>query len=104
MTMTKKDGILLVSRAMTLYLVLWVLSDLTYVPERLFSFFHYAKLPNASANEHYLRGYYFIILVSLVARIVALSILARWIHKCGPSVESLFLPAKPGLAEGPVQN
>lgn len=95
--MSKKDAVLLASRVIAVYLTVWLLTDVAFLPERLFSFIHYSKLePINGSGNHYLRQYYFIGLVILVTRIVGLSILARWLYKGGPSVEALLLPSVQG--------
>src|SRR3954464_10380643 len=52
--MTKKEGILLASRALTLYLLCWGLSDLTYLPQELLSARHHY-----AAHDYWLTYYVF---------------------------------------------
>jgi hypothetical protein len=96
--MTKRDAVVLVSRALMLYLIVWVLTEITYLPEKLFALAHYIRYASAApANNtyyHYYRGVDLINLVFLVIRIVGVSCLARWLFKAGPGVEELLIPPR----------
>ncbi|SRR6266700_7739207 len=89
--MTKREAVLLASRALSLYLLCWGLSDLSYVPRLLFSFAHHSAV---ATSRDYLWGYYLIDLVFHAIRIVALFAAASWLYKCGPRVEGFFLPTE----------
>jgi hypothetical protein len=95
--MSKKDALLLASRAVALFLTVAALSEMSYVPEFVNSFLHYHKYaPTASTNVDYLdymRHYYLIRLAFLLTRIVGLSLLARWIYKGGSEIEELLMPS-----------
>jgi hypothetical protein len=84
--MTKKEGILLASRALTLYLLCWGLSDLTYLPQELLSARHHY-----AAHDYWLT-YYAFELTFRIIRIVALFAAAMWLYSCGKQVESFFFP------------
>ncbi len=89
--MTTKDGILLLSRTLTVYLILWVLTDLTYLPQMLFSFARYSQVVSG-ATAAYHREFDLIALVFHSTKIFGLSIAAIWFHNCGPGVAELLLP------------
>ena len=91
--MTRKEALLLISRAIAIYLLCWAVDALTYLPERLFAFAHHASL-NGLVSENYLRNYYFVGLALLFVRIVALFALANWFYQCGPKVENLFFASE----------
>ena len=94
--MSKKDAVLLASRALALLLTVWALSDVSSMPEQVHSFLHYLRQePTSSPGVDYLRHYYLIRLCFLVTRIVGFSLMARWLFKGGPEVEELFLPSQP---------
>jgi hypothetical protein len=101
--MSKNDAVLLVSRTLVLYLILWVLTDLTYLPELVFSFIHHLKQATPlSANNTYYRELDLIGLVFHLTKIIGLSILAGWLHRGGASVGALLLPC--GLQQNPAQD
>jgi hypothetical protein len=101
--MSKNDAVLLVSRTLVLYLILWVLTDLTYLPGLLFSFIHYwRQAPPLSANNTYYRELDLIGLVFHLTKIIGLSILAGWLYRGGASVGALLLPS--ALQPNPAQD
>jgi len=67
--MSKKDAVMLASRTLATLLIVWALSDVSYLPERLHSYLRYLSQP-ASSGIDYLRHYYLIELGFLVTRIV----------------------------------
>jgi hypothetical protein len=87
--MTKREGILLTSRALTLYLLCWGLSDLTYLPQELLSARHHY------GTHDYWFTYYGIELSFRIVRIVALFAAAMWLYSCGKQVEAFFFPQEP---------
>ncbi|HEY6371802.1 MAG TPA: hypothetical protein VIX37_14575 [Candidatus Sulfotelmatobacter sp.] len=83
----------LASRTLATLLTVWALADVSYLPERVHSFLHYFNHEPASSTAiEYGRHYYLIQLGFLVARIVAFSLMARWLYKGGPEIEELLLP------------
>ena len=90
--MSRKDLVMLVSRAFALLLITWALVDVTYMPDRLFSLFHHLSLRSALATYDYWSRYYLILTVSGVVRMLALFLAAALFWKCGPRVEALFSP------------
>ena len=96
--MTRRDAILLASRALALYLIAWALNDLSYLPESVLSFRH-----NTSVlySNNYLRTYYGVAIVVRVLRSTALFLTAAWLYRCGGRVQAYFLPVEPSaLADG----
>jgi hypothetical protein len=87
--MTREDAITLVSRTVSIYLAVWALDALSYLPERLFSFSHYAVM-TGFASPAYLKNYYFVTLAMLFVRVVALFALAGWFYNAGPKLEGFF--------------
>jgi hypothetical protein len=82
---TKKDLAVVASRAFAMYLIIWALSDLSYVSIDVFAAKHYSALPG-----EYLYKYHRMILYHRLAMIVALFLAAAWFYKCGPVVERFF--------------
>jgi hypothetical protein len=84
---TKKDLVVVASRAFAMYLIIWALSDLSMVSIDLFSVKHYSALPN-----EYLDKYYYMLLYRRLAMIVVLFPGAVWFYRCGPVLERCFSP------------
>ena len=96
--MSRKDGILLASRALALVLIIGALDELSYLPTRLYSFLHYVhddSILAPSPRGQYLGHYYLIELGFLVIRIVGYSLTAWWLYRGGPEIDELFLPSAP---------
>jgi hypothetical protein len=92
--MTKRDAVVLASRTLAVLFIVWALSELSYLPERVQSCLHYFDSRTvSSASTPYLRHYYLTEVGFLATRIVGYSLLARWLYKCGPEVEELLMPA-----------
>jgi len=101
--MSRKDAVLLASRALALFFAVWALGEVSYLPEFLHSFRHYINQePSGSGAIQYLRHYYLLRVCFLVTRIVGYSLVARWLYKGGAEVEELFSPPAPH--ENAVQN
>jgi hypothetical protein len=90
--MSRKELVLLASRAFALLLISWALVDVTYLPERLFALSHHVSQRSVLATPDYWSRYYLIITVFNVVRILALVLAAALFWRCGPRVESLFSP------------
>jgi hypothetical protein len=101
--MSRKDAVVLASRALALLFAVWALGEASYLPERLHSFLHYINQePGSSTAIQYLRHYYLITLGFLVTRIVGFSLMARWLYKGGPEVEELL--SHPVPQDNAIQN
>src|SRR5262249_52779333 len=87
--MTKREAILLASRGFGLYLTVWGLVELTYLPSSLMSFLHHSL----TAGYHdYLFAYYGLSLSLHLVRMLGLLVAARWLLKSGNSVAQFFDP------------
>ena len=95
--MTRKDAVTLASRAFLIYLLCWSLDALSYLPERLFAFTHYASLTGFSSAA-YSKNYYFVSLALLFVRVVVLFAFANWFYQAGPKVENFFFAGQPADA------
>ena len=82
--MSKREAILIVSRAVALYLFVWALDNLTYLPGRFLLIRHWT-----SEGWH---SYDMLNLEFTIFRAVALLAAALMFYECGPRVEALLLP------------
>ena len=88
--MSRKEIVLLASRAFAFYLTAWGISDVTYLPERFLALFHHMSQQSVLAPQNYLRNYYLLLTGFTVVRIVGLFFAASLFWKCGPRIEALF--------------
>ena len=88
--MSKKELVLVASRAFALLLATWALVNITYLPDELFSLSHHVSLRSVLAVHDYWTCYYLMLTVSNLARIVALSSATVLFWRCGPRVEAFF--------------
>jgi len=88
--MSKKELVLLASRAFALLLIVWAASDVTYLPERLFEFLHYVTRRSVLQQHDYLSSYYLLVTFLNVLRTVVFFVAATAFWKCGPRIEALF--------------
>jgi hypothetical protein len=99
---SREDFVVLASRTLAVLLMVWALTDVSYLPGYVHSFLHYTsvQLASPSATQFY-RHSNLIDVSFLVVRIIGFSLLSRWLFKGGPEVAALLLPA-PG-EEGSVR-
>jgi hypothetical protein len=94
--MSRKDALVLASRTLALLLVIWALTEASYLPESVHSFLRYMNQePGSSTSIQYWRHYYLIRLGFVVTRMVGFSLMARWLYQGGPDVEQLLSGAVP---------
>jgi hypothetical protein len=90
--MSKKELVVLVSRAFSLLLITWALVEVTYIPERVFALSHHMRQGSVLATSlDYGSRYYLLLIVFNVVRMLALFFAAVMFWRCGPQVEALFL-------------
>jgi hypothetical protein len=101
--MSRKDALVLASRALALFFVVCALAEASYLPEFLHSFRYYINQGvSSSTTVQYWRHYYLIRTSFLVTRMVGYFLIGRWLYKGGPEVEELLSGAAP--QETSVQN
>jgi hypothetical protein len=94
--MSRKDVVLLASRALAVLFIVSALIETSYLPERLHSFLRYVNQePASSSAVQYWRHAYLISLGFLIVRIIGFSLMGLWLRKGGPEVEELLLPHAP---------
>ena len=89
--MTKREAVVLASRALALYLICWALSDVTHLPQVVFSFRHHSSV---LVTHDYWWNYYRIELTFYLVRIVALFVTAGWLIKPGEGIYRYFFPSE----------
>src|ERR1700730_11537043 len=90
--MSRRQLVLLVSRALALLFISSAFSEVTYLPELFFAFFHYFRQNSVLLGSNFTSNYYLIITAFLVLRILAYLLAAALLWRCGPRVEGLFSP------------
>jgi hypothetical protein len=91
--MPRKDALMLASRTLAVLFTVEALSELSYLPARLYSFLHYlSHEPSSSTAVEYSQHYYLIELGFLVTRIIGFSLMAIWLYRGGREIEELLLP------------
>jgi hypothetical protein len=90
--MSRKELVFIVSRALALLLISWALVEVSYLPERLFALTHHIGQGSVLAKYDYWSSYYLVVTSFLVARILALLLVAQSFWRCGPRVQALFSP------------
>jgi len=89
---SKKEIVLIVSRAFAVLLISWAFVEVTYLPERLSALSHHLSQNSVSVAHDYWSSYYLIVTAFLVLRMLALFLAASLFWRCGPRVEVLFSP------------
>jgi len=89
--MSTQEAVRIVSRAVAIYFLAWALSDISYLPQMIYSFFHYVNSAGAFGTSAYYRDHDSIMLAFHAVRIVVLFIAAQWFYRGGPSVHNFFL-------------
>jgi hypothetical protein len=90
--MTKRDAVILVSRVIGLYLLIWALDNATYLPAYTFSFAHRINDYSVVLGSSYYRSLYTIELVAAMVRVVGLLIVSAWCFHAGPRLQAFLLP------------
>jgi hypothetical protein len=93
--MSRKEAVLLVSRALAVIQFITALLDISYLPERFISLNHHARLINTvgvSEVGNYYLNYDRVGTALLFGRIAGLLALTLVLWSCAPWVERLLLP------------
>ncbi|MFZ0733459.1 MAG: hypothetical protein WAM79_14115 [Candidatus Sulfotelmatobacter sp.] len=95
--MSRENVVCLAGRVLALLFTVFTLCELSYLPEYVQSFLHYADYEiGPTTNIQYLQYWRHHVLVALgflVARIVGFALVSGWFFKGGPDVAELLLPA-----------
>ena len=101
--LSKKDAIVIASRALTLYFLAWVVADLCYLPTDISSVLYFAKLAAHSGQSYdlFLRGEHIRLLCIHVIRIAIALLAAGWAYRCGPGAARFLFPTSEQSADKP---
>ena len=91
--MSREDAVLLASRSLAVLFMLWALTDISYLPGRLYSFLYYLNNQSASAYIDHMKHYELVELGFLITRIVGFSLFSMILFKSGPDIRELLLPS-----------
>jgi hypothetical protein len=91
--MSREDFMILASRTLAVLMMVWALTEVSYLPGTVHSFLHYSnvQLVSSSTTEYY-RHSELISLCFRFFRVIGFSLLSRWLFKGGPEVFELLLP------------
>ena len=89
--MSAREAVSIASRALAVYFLFWLLSDLTYLPSRLFSLWHHRNMPGSTEWTTYLRDSDVISVSFHLLRMVGLFFAVQWFYRSGPAIQEYFL-------------
>jgi hypothetical protein len=92
--MSRKEIVLLVSRALAIIQFVSAVLEITYLPERLVSFIHYVgRFDDLATTDGYWGTYYRVQIGFLFMRIIIQLVLTVIFWNCGPWIERTLLPS-----------
>jgi hypothetical protein len=100
--MSRKDAVLLVSRALSILQLIYALMELTYLPIRFVSLHHHTTRANvlgSSGYDDFWSGYYRVDIAFLFARVAICLVVAFLFWNCGPWIDRLLLPESDDLEQ-----
>jgi hypothetical protein len=87
-----EELVMLVSRALALYLMDWAFSEVTHIPSSLCSLSHRMSQRSVLATGDYFSDLDVLSVALRVFRIVSLLCIAARLYKCGVSAQAYFWP------------
>jgi hypothetical protein len=97
--MSKREIVVMVSRALAVIQIVTTLLEVTYLPQELLSLFHHIFPLQTPVFGDYLSRYYMEVVLALIVRIAICSFAAILLWKCGPDIERWLLPSKTESSE-----
>ncbi len=95
--MSRKEAVLLVSRALAIIQFVAALLDISYLPERFVSLSHYERIGSivaATETDSYFQALGRVGIAFMLVRIAGLLVLAVIFWNCGPWFETVLLPKR----------
>ena len=97
--LTTRQAILIASRLFAVYLLFWVVVDITELPREIHSVVSYARTGTAlgfsllgGLHQSYLFRTYVFYLLGNILRISLWLMIAGWFYRCGPRIQNFLLP------------
>lgn len=90
--MSKKEVVQLACRAFGLYFAAWALSDLLYMPERIYELLYHLGRQSVLLGEDHFSKYYLLRTTFGIASVFIWLLLAAWFWRGGDEVEKLLIP------------
>lgn len=99
--LSKRDAVLIASRAITIYFLAWLVSDLLLIPGDIYSvyFFAHWAAHTGSAYDANLRSDEIRLLCIHVIRMALAFLAAGWTYRCGPGVSRFLFPGSEHSAD-----
>lgn len=100
--MSRRETVFLISRAFSVLLLAWLVTDATYLPEYILSLSHHIHQSSVLATRDYWTTHYATALAMLLLRMAAITVAAVVFWRCGESVQRLFSDksGRPVIAPG----
>lgn len=93
--MSRREIVVLVSRALAIIQLVTVALEVSYLPQSLTSLGEHIGSWQSPQLYGYLSRYYIEGTLALILRIAFLLLTAHLLWKCGPKIENFLLPAAP---------
>ncbi len=98
-SLNRAQVVRIASRICILYLLFWVIDDLTLLPRQILTVAHYMRTTGSvlgtntslPISSYYLRLYALDLLANLL-RIPLWLMAAGWLYRCGPRIQEFFAP------------
>src|SRR5437868_14034547 len=94
--MEKRHAVMVASRAIAFYLLVWALDAASYLPSTIFAFWRHRADESVLSGPSYFHNYYLIQLGFGLLRFLTLLIAAIVMYRCGKRVQEYFLPNETG--------
>jgi len=94
--LTKSGVVLLLSRALSIYLLVWGCMELSYLPQRLYELSYLLQTSSSVILDHMSDSQQFLLrsrqadLFSLLVRIAILFVGSAALYRCGPKIRRFF--------------
>jgi hypothetical protein len=95
--MSRKEAVLLVSRALAVMQFAYAMIEITYLPIRVMSLAHHARrlsVLGESAYDAFWQSYYRTDIAFLLLRVLFLLLVTVVLWNCGPWIERVLLPRR----------
>lgn len=93
--MSRREAVLLVSRALAMIQLITAFLEITTLPDRLISLHHYTSRISASGatqSDYYFKSLDQLGIAFMFARIAGLLLFAFFFWNCGPWIERILMP------------